>query len=64
MSERSIRKYFKYDNMSSYAAALAYRALFAVVPFLALLVALAWLLGIDELFSSDAGITQGHSSLG
>src|SRR3954454_21153270 len=52
VSKRSIRKYYKYDNMTSYAAALAYRALFALVPFLALLVALAWFLGIGELFSN------------
>src|SRR5215207_4448133 len=47
ISRRSIRKYFKHDDMSSYAAALAYRALFALFPFLALLVAL---LGFLEIF--------------
>ena len=36
--------------MFSYAAALAYRALFALVPFLALLVALPWFLGIGGFF--------------
>src|SRR5215217_8152927 len=51
VSKRSIRKYFKHDNMSSHAAALAYRALFAIVPFLALLVALAWFLGIGDSFT-------------
>ena len=51
VSKRSIRKYFKHDNMSSHAAALAYRALFALVPFLALLVALAGFLRIGELFT-------------
>src|SRR5215212_5574957 len=51
VSKRSIRKYFKHDNMSSHAAALAYRALFALVPFLALLVALAWFLGIGDSFT-------------
>ena len=51
VSKRSIRKYFKHDNMSSHAAALAYRALFALVPFLALLVALAWFLGIGDFFT-------------
>src|SRR5215204_5963166 len=50
VSKRSIRKYFKHDNMSSHAAALAYRALFALVPFLALLVALPWFLGIGDFF--------------
>jgi membrane protein len=52
VSRRSIRKYLKYDNMTSYAAALAYRALFAIVPFLALLVALLWFLGIGDYFSN------------
>ena len=51
VSKRSSRKYFKHDNMSSQAAALAYRALFAIVPFLALLVALAWFLGIGDFFT-------------
>ena len=50
VSKRASRKYFKHDNMSSHAAALAYRALFALVPFLALLVALAWFLGIGDFF--------------
>src|SRR5215204_3319569 len=52
VSKRSIRKYLKYDNMSSYAAALAYRVLFAIVPFLALLVVLLWFLGIGDYFSN------------
>jgi membrane protein len=52
VSRHSIRKYLKYDNMSSYAAALAYRVLFAIVPFLALLVVLLWFLGIGDYFSN------------
>jgi len=50
VSKRSITKYLKHDDMSSYAAALAYRALFAIVPFLALLVVLLWFLGIGSFF--------------
>jgi membrane protein len=50
VSKRSSRKFLKYDDMFSYAAALAYRALFALVPFLALLVALPWFLGIGDFF--------------
>jgi membrane protein len=50
VSKRSSRKYLKHHNMSSYAAALAYRALFALVPFLALLVMLLGLLGSDSFF--------------
>jgi membrane protein len=49
VSERSIRKYLRH-NMTSYAAALAYRALFALVPFFALLVALLGFLGIGSFF--------------
>ena len=49
VSKRSIRKFLRH-YMSSWAAALAYHALFAIVPFLALLVVLLWLLGIDNLF--------------
>ena len=50
VSKRSSRKFLKHDDMFSYAAALAYRALFALVPFLALLVALPWFLGIGDFF--------------
>ena len=49
VSKRSIRKFLRH-YMSSWAAALAYHALFAIVPFLALLVVLLWLLGIDNFF--------------
>src|SRR5215204_7342567 len=49
VSKRSITKYLRH-YMSSWAAALAYHALFAIVPFLALLVALVWLLGIGNFF--------------
>ena len=61
VSRRSIRKYFKHDDMPSYAAALAYRALFALFPFLALLVAL---LGFLEVFGFfDWLIEQIYSTL-
>jgi len=49
VSKRSIRKFLRH-YMSSWAAALAYHALFAIVPFLALLVLLLWLLGIGNFF--------------
>jgi membrane protein len=49
VSKRSITKFLRH-YMSSWAAALAYHALFAIVPFLALLVALVWLLGIGNFF--------------
>ena len=61
VSRRSIRKYNKYDNMSSYAAALAYHALFALFPFSILLVAL---LGFLEDFGfSDWLIAQMYDTL-
>src|SRR5215218_9990115 len=50
VSKRSITKFLRH-YMSSWAAALAYHALFALVPFLVLLVALVWLLGIGNIFT-------------
>jgi len=47
VSKRSITK-FNRHYMTSWAAALAYHALFAIIPFLALLVVLLWLLGIGN----------------
>jgi membrane protein len=61
VSRRSIRKYLKYDDMPSYAAALAYRALFAVFPFFALLVALLGILGVVGFF--DWLIDQAYAAL-
>jgi membrane protein len=49
ISKRSIRKYLRH-NMVEYSAALAYRALFALVPFFALLVTLLGFLGINGVF--------------
>ena len=49
VSKRSISKFLRH-YMSSWAAALAYHALFAIVPFLALLVVLLWFFGIDNFF--------------
>jgi membrane protein len=61
VSKRSIRKYLKYDDMPSYAAALAYRALFALFPFLALLVSLVTFLGAFGFF--DWLIEQAYAAL-
>jgi membrane protein len=47
--KRSIRNYLRH-NMTEYSAALAYRALFALVPFFALLVALLGFFGISGFF--------------
>lgn len=49
VSQRSIRGFFEHD-MTTYAAALAYRALFALFPFLAFLVALLGFLGVIGFF--------------
>ena len=49
VSRHSIRKYLRH-NMVEYSAALAYRALFALVPFFALLVALLGFLGMNGVF--------------
>ena len=49
VSKRSIRKYLRH-NMVEYSAALAYRALFALVPFFALLVTLLGFLGLNGVF--------------
>ena len=49
LGERSIRRFFKHD-MTTYAAALAYRALFALFPFFAFLVALLGFLEITSFF--------------
>jgi membrane protein len=61
VSKRSARKYLKHDDMPSYAAALAYRALFALFPFSALLVALLGILEVVDFF--DWLIDQAYSAL-
>jgi membrane protein len=61
VSRHSIRKYLKHDDMLSYAAALAYRALFALFPFLALLVSLLAFLGAFGFF--DWLIEQAYAAL-
>jgi membrane protein len=49
VSYRSVRSFFEHD-MPTYAAALAYRALFALFPFLAFLVALLGFLEVSGFF--------------
>ena len=60
LCRRSVRGFRDHD-MSSYAAALAYRTLFAIVPFLAFLVALLGFLGIGGFF--DWSVEQTRSVL-
>lgn len=61
VSKRSIGGFFEHD-MSTYAAALAYRALFALFPFLAFLVGLLGFLGVFGFFF-DWLIEQARSTL-
>jgi membrane protein len=49
LGERSIRKFFE-QRMANYAAALAYRGLFGLFPFLLILVVLAGALGFTGFF--------------
>jgi membrane protein len=49
IGERSVRNFFKH-RMTTYAAALAYRALFGLVPFILLVVALLAVLRFDGFF--------------
>ncbi len=49
MTRHSMRSFFEHD-MPTYAAALSYRALFALFPFLAFLVALLGLLEVSRFF--------------
>jgi len=54
LGERSIRKFFEH-RMSTYAAALAYRGLFGLFPFVLIVVVLAGALGLPDF------IEQAHS---
>jgi membrane protein len=49
LGERSIRKFFEHP-MSTYAAALAYRGLFGLFPFVLILVVLVGALGVSDFF--------------
>jgi membrane protein len=58
LGNRSIRKFFEHP-MSTYAAALAYRGLFGLFPFVLILVVLVGVLGLPE--SVQGLIEQGRS---
>jgi membrane protein len=58
LGERSIRTFFEH-RMATYAAALAYRGLFGLFPFVLLLVVLAGALGLPNFF--ERTIEQVHS---
>jgi membrane protein len=58
VGKRSIRKFFEH-RLSTYAAALAYRGLFCLFPFVLILVMLAGALGLSGFF--DRMIEEAHS---
>ena len=58
VGDRSIRKFFEH-RMSTYAAALAYRGLFGLFPFVLILVMLAGALGLSGSF--ERMIEEAHS---
>src|SRR5215211_6708462 len=61
LGDRSIRKFFEH-RMSTYAAALAYRGLFGLFPFVLILVVLAGALGLPDFFDRMIEQAQSRSS--
>src|SRR5215210_2611605 len=61
MGKRSIRKYFEHP-MATYAAALAYRGLFGLFPFLLLLVVVVGALGFPDFFDRAMDHARSESS--
>src|SRR5215208_7345040 len=59
VGERSVRNFFSEHPMATYAAALAYRGLFGLFPFVLILVVLVGALGLPE--SVEELIEQGRS---
>src|SRR5918993_2721469 len=61
VGKRSIRKFFEHP-MSTYAAALAYRGLFSLFPFVLILVMLASTLGLADFLKGAIGQVSSESS--
>jgi membrane protein len=61
LGERSIRKFFEH-RMSTYAAALAYRGLFGLFPFVLILVVLVGVFGSPDFFDRIIEQAQSKSS--
>jgi membrane protein len=61
LGERSIRKFFEHP-MSTYAAALAYRGLFGLFPFVLILVVLVGTLGVSDFFDRAREHARSESS--
>src|SRR5215211_5617704 len=60
--ERSVRNFFFAHPMATYAAALAYRGLFGLFPFLFILVVLVSALGLPDYFDRAMDQTRAQSS--
>jgi membrane protein len=61
LGERSIRKFFEHP-MATYAAALAYRGLFGLFPFVLIVVVLVGTLGVSDLFDRAREHARSESS--
>ena len=59
LGERSVRNFYSEHPMATYAAALAYRGLFGLFPFLLILVVLVGALGLTDSF--DRAVEHAHS---
>jgi membrane protein len=62
LGERSIRAFFFEHPMSTYAAALAYRGLFGLFPFVLILVVLVGALGFPDFFDQAMDQARAQSS--
>src|SRR5215218_2922082 len=62
LGERSIRNFFFEHPMATYAAALAYRGLFGLFPFVFILVVLVGALGIPDFFDRAVDHARAQSS--
>jgi membrane protein len=59
IGERSVRNFFSEHPMATYAAALAYRGLFGLFPFVLILVVIVGALGLTDSF--DRAVEHAHS---
>jgi membrane protein len=62
IGKRSIRKFFFEHSMATYAAALAYRGLFGLFPFLLIVVVLAGALGLADFLKGAIAQASAESS--
>src|ERR671920_2438910 len=62
LGERSVRNFFFEHPMATYAAALAYRGLFGLFPFLLILVVLVGALGFPDFFDRATEHARAQSS--